>query len=72
MGLYFLPVIVYMITFCKFSFIIELFFSVFAFVFYTPTYLILLNTYAICRIDDISWGTKGLDADVNSNDSKLR
>lgn len=37
-----------------------------------PTYLILLNTYAICRIDDISWGTKGLDADLNSKDAKLR
>lgn len=37
-------------------------FSVFAFFFYTPTYLILLNTYALCRIDDISWGTKGLDS----------
>lgn len=34
----------------------------FAFFFYTPTYLILLNTYALCRIDDISWGTKGLDS----------
>lgn len=61
-----------MITFCKFNFVIELLFSVFSFVFYTPTYLILLNTYAICRIDDISWGTKGLDADLNSTDAKLR
>jgi hypothetical protein len=26
----------------------------------------MLNTFAICRIDDISWGTKGLDAEDNS------
>ena len=33
-----------------------------SFLFYTPTYLIILNTYSLCKIDDISWGTKGLDA----------
>lgn len=52
----------YGICFCKFSFACEVLFSVFAFFFYTPTYLILLSTYALCRIDDISWGTKGLDS----------
>lgn len=61
-GLYILPIIVYGLCFCKFSFACEVLFSVFAFFFYTPTYLILLNTYALCRIDDISWGTKGLDS----------
>lgn len=61
-GLYVLPVFVYGLFFCKFSFACEVLFSVFAFFFYTPTYLILLNTYALCRIDDISWGTKGLDS----------
>ena len=34
--------------------------------FYGPTYLNILNIYALCRIDDISWGTKGLDAEVGT------
>ena len=34
--------------------------------FYGPTYLNILNIYSICRIDDISWGTKGLDATVSN------
>ena len=61
-GLYVVPIVVYGMCFCRFSFACEVLFSVFAFFFYTPTYLILLNTYALCRIDDISWGTKGLDS----------
>jgi hypothetical protein len=32
-----------------------------SFIFYTPTYLIILSIYALCRMDDLSWGTKGLD-----------
>ena len=36
-----------------------------AFLFYTPTYLIILNIYSLCKIDDMSWGTKGLDADAD-------
>lgn len=42
-------------------------FGTFAFIFYTPTYLNILNTFALCRIDDISWGTKGLDSEDNRN-----
>lgn len=33
-----------------------------SFSFYSPTYLIILNIYALCRMDDLSWGTKGLEA----------
>lgn len=41
----------------------------FSFLFFTPTYLNILNIYSLCRIDDISWGTKGLDtgSDKNAN-----
>lgn len=60
--LYFVPLLIYWVVFCKFQFLIEIIFGVFAFVFYTPTYVNILTTFALCRIDDISWGTKGLDA----------
>jgi hypothetical protein len=66
MAFYAIPSLVYAIMFCTFSFVFEIIFSLFAFVFYTPTYLILLSAYAICRIDDISWGTKGLDSDIGA------
>lgn len=35
--------------------------------FYGPTYLNILNIYALCRIDDISWGTKGLDSEMGAS-----
>jgi len=41
--------------------LIDIIFSAFSFMFYGPTYLNILNIYALSRIDDISWGTKGLD-----------
>jgi hypothetical protein len=34
--------------------------------------MIVLNIYALCRIDDISWGTKGLDSDENDKSDKLK
>ena len=61
MGLYAVPIIVFMV-FCKVNYIIDILFSTFSFIFYSPTYLNILNIYALCRIDDISWGTKGLDS----------
>ena len=42
-----------------------------SFVFYNPTYFIILSFYALCRIDDISWGTKGLN-EQGSQKSKLQ
>ncbi len=68
MSLYLFSVIVYAGFFCKFGFILELIMGTFSFLFHGPTYLIILNVYALCRIDDISWGTKGLDA--NSSGGK--
>jgi chitin synthase len=41
----------------------------FSFLFYGPTYLNILNIYSLCRIDDISWGTKGLDAAGSSKNT---
>jgi chitin synthase len=35
--------------------------SVVSYIFYSPTYINLLQIFAFCRIDDLSWGTKGLD-----------
>ena len=43
----------------------EMLASVLPYLFYAPTYVNILQIFAFCRIDDLSWGTKGLDADVN-------
>jgi len=43
----------------------------FSFIFYGPTYLNILNIYSLCRIDDISWGTKGLESGSGGS-SKLK
>jgi chitin synthase len=42
---------------------IEMIVSLLSYLFYAPTYLNILLTFAFCRIDDLSWGTKGLDSD---------
>lgn len=62
LALYIIPIGVYAIFFCRCEFVGDVLFGTFSFLFYTPTYLNVLNTFALCRIDDISWGTKGLDA----------
>lgn len=36
-----------------------------SYIFYVPSYVNILLLYAFCRIDDLSWGTKGLDEDVD-------
>ena len=38
--------------------------SVLSYIYYSPTYVNLLQMFAFSRIDDLSWGTKGLDNDV--------
>jgi chitin synthase len=35
--------------------------------YYQPTYSHLFVVYSFCRIDDLSWGTKGLTVDAGSN-----
>ena len=38
-----------------------------AFIFYSPSYIHLFVIYSFCRIDDLSWGTKGLDNSTEGN-----
>lgn len=62
--IYFLPILVYVLLFGNLHILWEIVLGYFSFLFYTPTYLEILNIYSLCRIDDISWGTKGLDGTV--------
>lgn len=43
---------------------VEMLTSVLSYIYYSPTYVNLLQMFAFSRIDDLSWGTKGLDNDV--------
>lgn len=61
MGLYILPIGLYGLFFLRVKYLWEIITGTLSFMFYSPSYLNLLNIYALCRIDDISWGTKGLD-----------
>ena len=70
--MYVIPITVYALFYCRCSFFIDVIFGAFSFAFYTPTYLNILNTFALCRIDDISWGTKGLDAAEDSKNQALK
>jgi cellulose synthase/poly-beta-1,6-N-acetylglucosamine synthase-like glycosyltransferase len=72
MSLYSIPITLYAIFYSRCEFLFDVVFGAFAFVFYTPTYLNVLNTFALCRIDDISWGTKGLDAEVSRGSENLK
>lgn len=44
----------------------QLLWCLFDFIYYSPTYLHTLVIYAFCRIDDLSWGTRG-DEDKDGN-----
>lgn len=72
MGLYIFPIVLYGLFFFRIKYIFEILTGTFSFLFYSPSYLNLLNIYAMCRIDDISWGTKGLDASVGGKNTKLK
>ena len=65
MCFYVLPIVVFAIGYKRCSFIAEMILGIFSFIFYSPTYLNILSTYALCRIDDFSWGTKGLTSENN-------
>jgi chitin synthase len=67
MGIYIVPIFFYMIYFGNCHILAEIVLGAFSFIFFTPTYLSLLNIYSLCRIDDISWGTKGLDTGSTKN-----
>ncbi len=66
------PILAYAILFQKINIACEIMMGAFSFIFYGPTYLNILNIYSLCRIDDISWGTKGLDSESNKKNAKLK
>ena len=69
--IYAIPITAYILLFGRASIMCEIILGSFSFLFYTPTYLSILNIYSLCRIDDISWGTKGLDSgSTKSSDLK--
>lgn len=47
----------------------ELLVCTFSFLFYMPTYIHMFIIFSFCRIDDLSWGTKGSDSAANSGSS---
>ena len=65
--IYILPISIYSIFFKRVHILCEIIMGGFSFLFFSPTYLNILNIYSLCRIDDFSWGTKGLDAQKNKN-----
>jgi len=40
---------------------VEMITCLFSYIYFTPTYINILQIFAFTRIDDLSWGTKGLD-----------
>jgi chitin synthase len=66
-GLYFVPLIFYWLLFQKIGPLCEVLIGYCSFLFFTPTYLNIMNIYSLCRMDDISWGTKGLDTNSGKN-----
>jgi hypothetical protein len=67
LGIYLLPILFYNLLFGRLHILCEVVLGFVSFLFYSPTYLNILNVYSLCRIDDISWGTKGLDSSPSSN-----
>lgn len=68
-GLFAIPIVIYSVLFCNFKVVWEILVGSISSLFYSPTYLVLLNIFALCRIDDISWGTKGDDSASKKEDS---
>jgi chitin synthase len=66
-GIYIVPITFYIVLFGRGHILCEVILGAFSFLFFGPTYLNILNIYSLCRIDDISWGTKGLDSGSNKN-----
>lgn len=66
-AIYLLPISIYLLLFGGLNILCEIILGSISFLFYGPTYLNILNIYSLCRIDDISWGTKGLDSTSAKN-----
>lgn len=71
MLLYTIPIITYIFLFGKCKILLEIIFGAFSLLFYSPTYLNILFMYSLCRIDDLTWGTKGLDTENNKRNAEL-
>lgn len=56
------PPLVFMMLKCSAKYAWEVMASSFSYLYYAPAYLHVLTIFAYCRIDDLSWGTKGLTA----------
>jgi hypothetical protein len=52
---------------CSFRKSVEMLTSLFSYIYFSPTYVNTLQIFAFCRIDDLSWGTKGLDSDQKND-----
>ena len=49
--------------FIDFKLVFELAINSIHYIYFMPTYTLLFITYSFCRIDDLTWGTKGLTTD---------
>lgn len=63
------PVLFYMFFYCRMGNLFDLLLGGLSYIFYWPTYLNILNIYSLCRIDEVSWGVKGLDPDSHLRSS---
>ena len=57
---------------CNPAYMPELTISTLHYVYYAPTYIHILIIYAFCRIDDLSWGTKGLEGGEDPKMAKIK
>lgn len=52
--------------------LVDILFSTKDYLFYAPAYVHTLLIYAFCNIDDLSWGTKGMDAASSLDEKGLK
>lgn len=50
---------------------VELLISLMHYIAFSPSYIHLFFIYAFCRIDDLSWGTKGDNTSDNEKNAKV-
>ena len=70
--IYAVPIFFYVVLFGNGHVFFEVLLGAFSFLFYTPTYLNILNIYSLCRIDDISWASQDNDVEVHHDWTEAR
>jgi len=55
-----IPPLIFVLMKLRLKYAWEVFSSSLSYLFYAPAYLHVLMIFSYCRIDDLSWGTKGL------------